>query len=925
MLKKRCPILWRRRSLPATETPIASNLCLLVYETKDFRYAIIKRRFADLFTIFYFKAIARMEAVKRVICFLCHTLFSLRYRVEVKGLSCINPKGGTLFLANHASRLDPILIFLALFPRFQIRPIVVEYIYRLKALKPFLKLLKAIPIPNFDTAVNEYKVRKTKEAMDQVIEGLRQGDFFLLYPSGRLKRKSEETIGGVSAVHTLLQSCPDVNIVLIRITGLWGSLFSYGFDEKMPDLSYGIKRGIGSILKSGIFFTPRRKVLIEIENVPLEFPRKGKRLEVNRYLENWFNKKQDPLKRIPYTLWSDPSTCTPDHLDEKSAAKEKICISENTRVAVYQEINRILKQPNIQIFPEMNLSIDLGMDSIDIAELFAFLSRHMKVKGGLFEGIETVQDVLEMAEGKVEMPPIAPIPSYFPTEKNRPSLQFPRGSTIPAAFLDVCQRMSPFSSLADPFLGVISYKKIKRAVLAFAESFQSLSGQYIGVMFPASISAHITILALQFAGKTPVLLNWTLGSRYIDQMIDQTGLETVITSWNFLDKVPYANFGKATEQALFLEDLREQISLKAKWKALFSQKPPPSLKESDVAIILFTSGTENTPKGVPLTHKNLLSNLESLLSFYPFYKTDILFSALPPFHSFGYSVTGILPLLAGMRVALHSDPTDHQGIANGIAHWKATIYVTAPSFLRSLLLIAQPEQLETIRMFYFGSEKPPKDLPQLKEKINPKAALVEGYGITECSPCVATGRPDISQKGLGEIIPGVDILTIHPETEEILTQGVEGEMVISGPNVFGGYLGNAPSPFFHALGKRWYRSGDLGYVDAERNVHLTGRLKRFVKIGGEMISLAAVEQTLTAEFQDRLAVEPPIFVVCAKEIESGNPHLIVFCKIELDNITANNILKRHGFSPLVKIRATYFRSEFPIMANGKIDYRQLQA
>ena len=192
-----------------------------------------------------------------VFCFLLRALLSLRYRIEVRGLGNLEGrlkrKGGTLFLPNHPAHMDPLFIMLYLWQRYQLRPLVIEYVFRQHWMRPFIRMVGALSIPNFETSINQIKVRKAEKVIGQIAEGLKKGENFLLYPAGRLKSSRKEMIGGSSAAHALLQECSDANVVLIRTTGLWGSSFSRALTGRSPDLKRTIARGCLTALKKPDF------------------------------------------------------------------------------------------------------------------------------------------------------------------------------------------------------------------------------------------------------------------------------------------------------------------------------------------------------------------------------------------------------------------------------------------------------------------------------------------------------------------------------------------------------------------------------------------------------------------------------------------------------------------------------------------------
>ena len=353
------------------------------------------------------------------------------------------------------------------------------------------------------------------------------------------------------------------------------------------------------------------------------------------------------------------------------------------------------------------------------------------------------------------------------------------------------------------------------------------------------------------------------------------------------------------------------------------------IKEDETCVVLFTSGTEASPKGVPLSHKNILENQRAALKSNVLKHDDIFYGILPPFHSFGFSVAGLLPILSGLKVAFYPDPTDSYAVANGIERWKITLICSAPSFLKGILHAATKEQLKTMRLFVSGAERISKDVVEKIKSFGEDKSLVEGYGITECAPMISLNLTGDQSKGVGQHLSNIEICIVDPETLKVLDKDKEGEFCVKGPNVFNGYVAKEKYPFIEIEWQRWYRTGDLGYFDKEGNMVLSGRLKRFTKVAGEMVSLGAVEGVIVDEMARRSPklADGPIAAVCAKEIDDRRPSLILFtiAGSALDKNEANMILKEAGFSNLVKITNVQKVEEIPLMGTGKIDYRFLQS
>ncbi|HSX38370.1 MAG TPA: AMP-binding protein [Chlamydiales bacterium] len=874
-------------------------------------------------------------------------LLSLRYKIRIKGGDAIREAGekGILFLPNHPAHIDPLFLFLLLWPKHRMRPIVVEYIFRLSILKPFMRLIRAIPIPNFDTSINQFKVKKAEDAIREIADGLEKGENFILYPAGRLKNSGREVIGGASGTHALLQERPNTPIVLIRTTGLWGSSFSRALQGKAPHLPEILVHGVKTVLCNGLFFVPRRLVEIELKCAPNDLPRSGSRLDLNRYLENWYNQYPDngkvadtePLHLVSYKFWTRDVPIA-FQKEKKKFAKGEVEIRDETHEKIYTEIRRIVNNPGIEIKPEMSLATDLGMDSLNIADLMVFIAKNYNIDTVHPEDLESVQSVLEAAEGvRLSEDAFEEKKSfYWLTEKGRPGCALPTGKTFPEAFLYSCERMGHFAACADDTVGVLSYKKMKQACIVLSLYFKKIPETNIAVLLPASVGAYLVILALEFAGKVPVMLNWTLGPKNLEEMMEETGAKTVISSWRFLDRLSHVDFGNLVDKIFLLEEIREKLSIFMKLRGVLISHYPVrfalrslginQMDEHATAVILYTSGTEAKPKGVPLSHKNILSNQRSAMQCIELHSNDILYGVLPPFHSFGFSVIGLFPLFGGIKVAFYPDPTDGFALAEGIERWKITLFCSPPSFLKGLLNSARVEQLKTVRWFISGAEKAPPELFERIEGLGSGARMIEGYGITECSPVLTLTRANLPLKGVGQLLPDIEICTIHVESQELLPAGSEGEFCVRGPNVFDGYLGSPRDPFIEIEGKRWYRTGDIGYLDEEGNLIISGRIKRFTKVGGEMISLGGVEENLVKSLieQGRISSDIPSLAVVADEKKEGQPQLILFSTVSIRKDEVNDILRSRGFSRLVKISSVKKIDEIPLMGTGKTDYRALQ-
>jgi long-chain-fatty-acid--[acyl-carrier-protein] ligase len=438
-------------------------------------------------------------------------------------------------------------------------------------------------------------------------------------------------------------------------------------------------------------------------------------------------------------------------------------------------------------------------------------------------------------------------------------------------------------------------------------------------------------MASMIAGKTPVLLNWTAGKRALLHACESTDVSVILTARSFLDIVP-TDLEFIEDRFLSLEDVKASFTLRDKLRGMRLARESTSqlatafglnrLTPDDPAVVLFTSGSEALPKGVPLSHRNIISNIRGILDAFTFTSDDVLLGFLPPFHSFGLTVCSLMPMVTGLRVAYHPNPNESRKIAKAVGAWGATLMAGTPTFLRSIYKAGNASQLSTLRALVSGAERAPEELFSLVSSVTPTAKILEGYGITECSPVVSLTRANEPRCGVGRPLLGVALKIVNPDTYQEVPEGMQGLVLISGPSVFNGYLDPQLDPFIELGGVRWYNSGDLGRLENGQLV-ITGRLKRFIKIAGEMVSLSAVEEALATTLAAE-AEEPSIAVLARGAEGDSRPQLIVFSAVDLTPERANDILRHSGFPHLVHISEVRKITAIPLLGSGKTNYQELK-
>jgi long-chain-fatty-acid--[acyl-carrier-protein] ligase len=407
------------------------------------------------------------------------------------------------------------------------------------------------------------------------------------------------------------------------------------------------------------------------------------------------------------------------------------------------------------------------------------------------------------------------------------------------------------------------------------------------------------------------------------------GVKHVVTSRAFVDRIGVRPEGW---EYVYLEDLRKSVSrfellrtlLAVRFLPRVVRRRVPNVRPQQHAVVLFTSGTERAPKTVPLTHDNILSDLRGGVAFFGVTRRDSLLGFLPPFHSFGLSVGMLLPLLTGLRVVHHPDPTDAARLVQKIVAFGPTLLLGTPTFFSYILDRAREGQLASLRLIVLGAEKCPESLRRRSADLVPGATITEGYGITECSPVVSVNRPESNRPGtVGQPLPGVEVCVVDPDTGRTLELGQVGLLLVSGPMVFPGYLAyDGPSPFQVRDGKRWYVTGDLAEVDRDGYIRLAGRLKRFLKAGGEMISLGALEEPFTRLYPP--TPEGPRVAVEGVETANG-PQIALFSTEAINLRDANAVLEREGFRGVMHLSQTRRLETIPVLGTGKTDYKVLRA
>lgn len=442
----------------------------------------------------------------------------------------------------------------------------------------------------------------------------------------------------------------------------------------------------------------------------------------------------------------------------------------------------------------------------------------------------------------------------------------------------------------------------------------------IGVLLPNANSAVVAIFGLHAFGRVPAMLNFSTGAVNMSAACTAAQVQTIITSRKFIEVGEMQDDVKLLSQnckIVYLEDVRETIGAADKAAGLFNRIfAAAALKRKSAAndpnapaVILFTSGSEGLPKGVVLSHRNVIANCEQILTRISFMPSDIFFTALPLFHAFGFTGT-ILSLMHGMRTFLYPTPLHYKIIPELVYDTQATVLFSTDTFLTGYAKNAHPYDFQTIRLLVGGAERVKPETRQLwMEKYGIR--IIEGYGATECAPTISANTPMHSKLGtVGRIFNGMEH-RIDPV--EGITEG--GRLVIKGPNVMLGYLRADNPGVIEPPPDGWYDTGDIVTVDNMQYVTILGRAKRFCKVAGEMISLTAVEAKVQKHFPEAA------FACVGVPDKKKGEQLVLFTTLKgADRKAISNAMKAEGASELMIPKNLIELDVLPLLGSGKTDY-----
>lgn len=493
--------------------------------------------------------------------------------------------------------------------------------------------------------------------------------------------------------------------------------------------------------------------------------------------------------------------------------------------------------------------------------------------------------------------------------------------TLFAALIDAGRTYDGGREIVQDLERTLTYDRLIVASLVLGRRLAKLAapGRPVGVLLPNAVGTAVTFFALQAFGRPAAMLNFASGEAAVVSACRTACLTVVLTSRRFIERGRFEPLIAALQgvvQVLYLEDIRDAIGLGERLRGLLTRRFAAAIHRrhasgpDDLAVVLFTSGTEGTPKGVALSHHNILANCRQLSARVDFAPSDTVFNALPLFHSFGLTAGLILTTTSGVRCFLYPSPLHYRVVPEMVYAINATILFGTDTFLAGYARCAHPYDFYSVRYVFAGAEKlKPETRGMWAEKFGIR--IFEGYGTTETSPVLSVNTPLHFKVGaVGRLLPGVEY---RLEPVEGLDAG--GVLHVKGPNIMLGYMRAEVPGVIQPPVDGWYETGDVADIDAEGFVTILDRVKRFAKVAGEMVSLAAVEELARAVWPEAHHV-----VVAIGDPNRGEQLVLLTTAVDSSRDALLRSARERGAIELMVPRRIIHISAIPILPSGKTDY-----
>ena len=693
-----------------------------------------------------------------------------------------------------------------------------------------------------------------------------------------------------------------------------------------------------------LYFRTLHRIRIEgMENVPKEF---DKLIVISNHASLFDGLIVWTYLRLPFKIIVDRKVAQKWLLKPFTQNRYTVLIDSMSPYSLKEVIRKLSEGTPLLIFPEGRITRTGNLMKIYDGTGFAalktgaailplYLTTHRTILSRVSPGRKILAPIT-MTIGKIQninldhLPPrtrkreasrliYGMLSEMYLDARNKPA-------TLSREFIRICKENGRKPLFNDATGNCVGYRKALVAAFVLGRYLSRFNEKNIGIMLPNLTVTALIFMGLQLYRKCAAFLNYSSGPGALTHAMELADLNVVVTSRQFLERIRLSETVFNGRKVLFLEDLKNQISLGDKvygiYRALFpgAFAKMRSDEQRETACILFTSGSEGTPKGVCLSHENIITNIHQGLSRVDVTQKDYFLNALPIFHSFGLSVGTILPLFAGARVFLYVNPLHYRIVPELAYEQGCTILLGTNTFLNGYGKRAHPYDFYSMRYIFCGAE-PLSDAVFDRYAKTFGIRVMSGYGATECSPIISINSALEHQYGTaGSVLPGMEYKLL-PVAGVESKDGRVGKLFVRGKNVMKGYLKNPGANHKYLVeDKGWYDTGDIVEITEEGFLKIVGRLKRFAKISGEMISLTAVEEALAGRFGDR----KEIALMAASDERKGEKLTLITNNPQVELKAVREALRVKGFSDLACPREIQFMKDIPKLGTGKIDYVKLK-
>ncbi|WP_435521139.1 AMP-binding protein [Brevundimonas faecalis] len=496
--------------------------------------------------------------------------------------------------------------------------------------------------------------------------------------------------------------------------------------------------------------------------------------------------------------------------------------------------------------------------------------------------------------------------------------------TLFDALVDARARYGDKEILEDQDRHPLTYTGLIRAAFVLGRKIAKLTqpGERVGVLLPSSAGVVVTFFALHAFGRVPVMLNFTSGEANLKAALKTAGVKKILSAKRFVTQAKLDDLMEALAEAaeiVWLDDIRKTIGVADKLYGLSAGMAPKRFRvktdPDSAGVVLFTSGSFGAPKGVVLSQKNLVANARQVAAHIELDPDWVMFNPLPTFHCFGLTGGVILPLLQGLKAFEYPSPLHAKQITDLLPQVKASILFATDTFLNQYARVAEPGDFATLQFAVAGAEKVRDETRQMFNTKFGGVELLEGYGATEAAPVVAVNHPDRNRPGtVGQILPGMEY-----RIEPVEGIAVGGRLYLRGPNVMEGYISPNDPDNLEPLADGWHDTGDIVDIDTEGYITILGRVKRFAKIGGEMVSLTAVEGMAGAVWPDGHHA-----VVAVPDSKKGERLVLVTDVATAEAARLSEWARDNGAPELAVPKKIIKIDAIPVLGTGKTDYVAIQ-